>query len=177
MFSFKTKKKKEEEKAAVIKTIAERNGILEAFATKGLITYDSINNRWLIASTLAAYFLSDIQKWTSFLKNLHTWSLWKSRQQVWNEYFKKVEIDAVRAAKKKYPVLSRAEIQSIRQRARESIQINDIDEPKIEPFEYLVTDLSSPDSPIVAIGNFDGENFTMANYEKVKRFLQNNKGQ
>lgn len=175
MFTFKSKEtRKKEERIATIKSLMSKNKTIETLMAKGLLSYDVSKRRWFIASVLAEFYLNNSERWSAFLNNIYNWVIYKEREEAWKNYFLNIEIKAVREAKKKYPVLSKAEIQSIRQKARMSVDVNEVEMDKLEGFEFFITDLTSPQEPIISVGQYDGENFHMAIYDDIKRFLEKN---
>ena len=173
MSIFKTKKEKNAKaKLDMIHGLASRNKTIETLVEKGLLSYDTESRRLFVSSMLATFFLDSEERWKAFLQNVYNWILLKRQEKAWDNFFREIELKAVREAKKKYLVLSKLEIQNIRQKARESVDVSDMEPPKIESFEFFITDIAAPKEPVIAIGKYDGDNFTISRYEDVKRFIQ-----
>ena len=175
---FKLFKKKPEiglsqKQQELIHDLAKKEKVINTLIKKGLLSFNPVTHRLFISTTLAQLYLTDSERWTAFLRNIHNWAIYHRQQEAWNDYFLKVETSAVREAKKKYAALSKADIARIRQQARIAVDITAIPAPKVQPFEYFIADIEAKlNNDVLVVGNFDGENFEMENYERVQRFIK-----
>ena len=164
--------KRAEKQQKMLGELGKKFKTLDVMEKRGLIAYDPSEKRLFITTVLANIYLQSAEVWKAFLSNVSQWAIYNRQQEAWKALFQKKEIEEVRAAKKKYPILSKAEIQIIRQKARMAVDVSEIPAPSLPDFEFFITDLSSSKTPIAAVGHFDGEDFEMETYESVKRYMQ-----
>ena len=161
-------------------TLTEKFNLLEESKKKGLLIYDAKLRRLYIEESLAQLMMVTADGWHNFLRNVFNWQFYKESSKAYNDYFLQEELAAVRKAKKQYAMLTRADIQRIKDARRAEIQQSDMPELKPKPFEFFVIrhTLSDkkqevPGADILVVGDYDGENdnLSMAEWKDVQRFL------
>ena len=174
LFTSYKEKKRAKAKREELMDFAKKSKVIEVFVKKGLLSYHPLNKRLFISLTLASVYLDKPERWTAFLQNIQQWAIYSRQRDAWEKFFLQEEVKAVRAAKKKYPVLTTSEIQRIRQEARMKIDITAIPAPKVENFEFFIADIDqqTDESKIIVIGKYEDGQIEMAEYDKVKRFLE-----
>ena len=124
--------------------------------------------------------MTTAEGWKNFMTNVFNWIFLKESNKVYNDFFLQEEIAAVRKEKKKYAVLTRADIQRIKDARRKEIQQSDMPEIKPQPFEFFVLrhELSTkeqevPGAEILVVGDYDGATaeISMADWKEVQRFI------
>ena len=118
-----------------------------------------------------------------FLKFLNQVATWQNSiliQEAYAAHCLKVETEAMREVQRKYASLTKADIQRIRQYARENMPIIPIGQLDcIKEFDIFVVRSNAPssqdateeNSQLLALGHFDGEKVEMAMYDEVKHIL------
>ena len=153
---------------------------LDNLKKSGLLSYDEKLRRLYVDETLVTLFMSTPGAWKNFMTNIFNWLFLKESSKAYTEFFLQEEIDAVRKEKKKYAMLTRADIQRIKDARRAEIQQSDMPEIKPKPFEFFVLrhELSAkeqevPGAEILIVGDYDGENkeMSMADWQDVQKFL------
>lgn len=170
MWPFKKKaERKEEEKKKAVTGMSEVFRILGGMERSGFLYIDMKSARVFISSTLAACYIGNDAKWTGFLTNIHTWFQYRISQELWERYFKDVEAKAIRKAKKKYEMLTAAQVREIRNRARIEVDVTSVPAPEIKPYEFVITSdvVFSDKSDVVVVGYFDKGEFRMVPYGEV----------
>lgn len=168
MWPFNNKKKKEEQRKQAVTNTAEAFQVLERYEAAGLLFIDMKNSRVFISSTLSANYMESEAKWSAFLANVHTWFEYRISQELWERKFKDAEAKAVREAKKKYAMLTAAQVRAIRWEARAAVVLTEVDAPEIRPFDFVVTDglVFSDKSDVIVVGRYEDGRLTMVPYNK-----------
>ena len=122
-----------------------------------------------------------------FLEQVALWQNFRLLQEAYSRRLINVETKAVREAKKKYAVLSKADIHRIRQHARDNMPslFDEDGNPSltlIQEFDLFIIRADAPSASIasesngqlLAIGHWDGKTLEMAMYDDIKHNLQNN---
>jgi len=91
-------KKAQQQKLQQLSDTASRFRILERLEENHLLAWEPRQRRLFIEADLAALFLVTPEKWTAFIHNVHEWLYYRLCQQVWEDYFRKEELAAVRKA-------------------------------------------------------------------------------
>ena len=171
---FKRKNKKLKE----LQDLAAMTAIFEKLSRQGVIFWRKKDNILIIEEYLAKLKMAEWRD--GFLKFLNQVAIWQNSilfQEAYEAYFLKAETEAVREAKRKYASLTKADIQRIRQYARENMLIIPIDQLDcIKEFDIFVVrshapssqDATEENSQLLALGHFDGEKVEMAMYEDIK---------
>lgn len=168
----KEKKQHQDQQVKMLQNIAT----LSRFAKAGLLFIDMKERKVVISTTLSSLFLGDKTKWTNFLGNVQMWFVYKVSQLNWHQLFLKEELKAVREVKKKYPFLTKPQEVEIRHQARAAIDVEALEPPKIEPFDFILsTDISNGKEPeIFAVGRYENGEFDMVTFDEVKANQENN---
>lgn len=176
---FKRKNKKLKE----LHDLSMMNAIFEKFSRWGAIFWRKKDNILIIEEYLARLKMAEGRE--GFLKFLNQVATWQNSiliQEAYAAYCLKVETEAVRKAQRKYANLTKADIQRIRQEARENMQMLPIEQLEyIKEFEIFVVRANAPSAQdateasgqLLAVGHFDGEKVEMAMYDEVKHNLIN----
>ena len=174
---FKRKKKKLKE----LHDLSMMNAIFEKLSRCGVIFWRKKDNILIIEEFLVRLKMSEGRE--GFLKFLNQVATWQNNiiiQEAYAAQCLKVETEAVREVQRKYASLTKADIQRIRQYARENIPIIPIDQLDcIKEFDIFVVRSDAPSSQdatkgsgqLFALGHFDGEKVEMAMYDEIKHIL------
>ena len=179
---FKSKKKKKQEKALQnLRDLHEMVGILDKWASHGLIFWRRKDKLLIIEEVVALMKLAEGRKgFLNFLNQIAVWQSSKLIDEVYETHSIKVETDAVRKAQRKYANLTKADIMRIRQEVRENMPMLPIEQLDfIKEFDIFVVRADAPsiqdatkeDGHLLALGHFDGEKVEMAMYEDIKYIL------
>lgn len=174
---FKRKNKQLKE----LQDLAAMTAIFEKWSRQGVIFWRKKDKILIIDEYLAMLKMSEGRD--GFLKFLNQVATWQNNiliQEAYAAHCLKVETEAVREAQRKYASLTKADIQRIRQYARENmpiIPINQLD--CIKEFDIFVVranatsaqEATEENSQLIALGHFDGENVEMAMYDEIKHIL------
>ena len=164
-----------------LQDLAAMTAIFEKWSRQGVIFWRKKDKILIIEEYLAMLKMSEGRD--GFLKFLNQVATWQNNiliQEAYAAHCLKVETDAGRAAQRKYASLTKADIQRIRQYARENmpiIPINQLD--CIKEFDIFVVranatsaqDATEENSQLLALGHFDGEKVEMAMYDEIKHIL------
>lgn len=174
---FKRKKKKLKE----LHDLSMMNAIFEKLSRWGVIFWRKKDNILIIEEFLVRLKMSEGRE--GFLKFLNQVATWQNSiliQDAYAAHCLKVETDAVRNAQRRYVAFTKADIQRIRQHARENMPIIPIDQLDcIKEFDIFVVRANAPssqdateeNSQLLALGHFDGEKVEMAMYDEIKHIL------
>lgn len=161
-------------------TLNENFQSLEKLKKSSLLIYDAKLRRLYIEESLAKLMMVTSESWHNFMHNVFNWLFYKESSKAYNDYFLQEELAAVRKAKKQYAMLTRADIQRIKDARRAEIQQSDMPQIKPKPFEFFVLrhEISDnkqevPGAEILVVGDYDGENddLSMAEWKDVQRFI------
>lgn len=164
-----------------LQDLATMTAIFEKWSRQGVIFWRKKDKILIIEEYLAMLKMSEGRD--GFLKFLNQVATWQNNiliQEAYAAHCLKVETEAVREAQRKYASLTKADIQRIRQYARENmpiIPINQLD--CIKEFDIFVVranatsaqEATEENSQLLALGHFDGENVEMAMYDEIKHIL------
>ena len=174
---FKRKKKKLKE----LHDLSTMNAIFEKLSRWGVIFWRKKDNILIIEEFLVRLKMSEGREgFLKFLNQLATWQNSIIIQEAYAAHCLKVETDAVRDAQRKYASLTKADIQRIRQYARENMPIIPVEQfDCIKEFDIFVVRSNAPskygaaeeNSQLLALGHFDGEKVEMAMYDEIKHIL------
>lgn len=166
----------------------ERRGILHYHRPK--VSSGSPAGSLLIEETLATLKLAEgEQGFRKFLNQVAQWQNYRLLQEAYEAHRIDIETKAVREAKKKYANLTKADIQRIRQNARDNM--SEIDPDKLDyvkEFDLFIIRATAPSAEealnslpregrggvLLALGHYDGKTLEMAMYDDIKHKLQNN---
>ena len=180
---FKKKNKNQRKFLKDVKNVSEPFAIVEKFNRYGLIHWQAKDKVLLIEESLAIMALAQGKK--GFRRILEHTAQWKNFQLLAeaNEQQRiDIEAQAVRDANKKLgKILTPADIQRIRQQARNDMIMIDPHKLKnlIKEFDIMViranaqTDeqATQKDGQLLAVGHYDGKILEMAMYDDVKAML------
>lgn len=166
-----------------LQDLAAMTAIFEKWSRQGVIFWRKKDKILIIEEYLAMLKMSEGRD--GFLKFLNQVATWQNNiliQEAYAAHCLKVETEAVREAQRKYASLTKADIQRIRQYARENmpiIPINQLD--CIKEFDIFVVrsnaqsaqDATEASGQLLALGHYDGEKVEMAMYDDIKHNLKN----
>ena len=164
-----------------LQDLAEMSAIFEEWSRRGIILWRKKDNILIIEEHLA--ILTIAKGRDGFLKFLNQVATWQNSiliQEAYAAHCLKVETEAVRKAQRKYASLTKADIQRIRQNARENMPVIPLEQlDYIKEFDIFVVRSNAPsaqdateeNSQLLAIGHYDGEKVEMAMYDDVKHIL------
>ena len=164
-----------------LQDLAAMTAIFEKWSRQGVIFWRKKDKILIIEEYLAMLKMSEGRD--GFLKFLNQVATWQNNILIQEDYAAhclKVETEAVREAQRKYASLTKADIQRIRQYARENmpiIPINQLD--CIKEFDIFVVRANAPSAQdateasgqLLAHGHFDGDKVEMAMYDEIKHIL------
>ena len=155
--------------------------IFENLSRRGIIFWRKKDKILIIEEYLAILKMSEGRE--GFLKFLNQVAIWQNSiimQEAYAAHCLKVETGAVREAQRKYASLTKADIQRIRQYARENMPIIPIEQLDcIKEFDIFVVRANAPSvqeateesGQLLALGHYNGEKVEMAMYDDVKHIL------
>ena len=166
-----------------LKEIAFIISVFDKFEREGLITWRQKDKILIIEESIAVMKLAEGKK--GFQNFLNQAALWQNERIISEAYEArriKIETDAVRKAQRKYANLTKADIQRIRQNARENMPMLSLEQlDYIKECDIFVVRASAPSAQdateasgqLLALGHYDGEKVEMAMYDEVKHNLMN----
>ena len=175
---FKRKNKKLKE----LQDLAAMTAIFEKLSRQGVIFWRKKDNILIIEEYLAKLKMAEGRE--GFLKFLNQVATWQNNiiiQEAYAAHCLKMETDAVREAQRKYASLTKADIQRIRQEARENMPMIPLEQlDRIKEFDIFIVRANAPSAQeateasgqLLAVGHFDGEKVEMAMYDDIKHNLQ-----
>ena len=176
----KNKKKKTEKE---LRDLSAVFSILDEFEKRGFIHWQRKNKVLLIEEVLGTLKVAEGRD--GFLRFLNQVSMWQNHRLLAEAYESlrlKVETEAVRKARAQFAMLTKADMQRIRQNARENMEMIPPERLDcIKEFDLFVVRASAPSAQdatvesgqLLALGHFDGEKVEMAMYDEIKHNLIN----
>lgn len=167
-----------------VKHYAAVFGSLDKLRDSGMLLWQERNRRLLIMQPLAVVMMQSADKWRNFLTNCFLWQSYYLMAEAHEHAITRLQGNAIRKAKEKTPVLTKADTERIRRSVRDEYEPS-LKEPKIEPFEfYVIADAPHPiprnnedeaeeRGNITLVGQFnpDTGQLEQETWEKVKSFL------
>lgn len=173
---------KKAKKARELRAISAVFSIMNRFAANNLIYWQPKQKILLIEEELAKVQLElGAEHVKLFLDNAAAWQNFRLLSEAYEAERIRVETEAVRAAKKKYVSLTKADLQRIRMNARNNMQQKDPEQLSlIKEFDIFIIRASAPSAAfataengqLLAIGHYDGNKVEMAMYDDIKHNLQ-----
>ena len=176
----KNKKKKTEKE---LRDLSAVFSILDEFEKRGVIHWQRKNKVLLIEEVLGTLKVAEGRD--GFLRFLNQVSMWQNHRLLAEAYESlrlKVETEAVRKARAQFAMLTKADMQRIRQNARENMEMIPPERLDcIKEFDIFVVRANAPSAQeateesgqLLALGHFDGEKVEMAMYDEIKHNLIN----
>ena len=174
---FRSKNKKLKE----LQDLAAMTAIFDKLSRRGVIFWRKKDNILVIEEYFAKIKLAEGRE--GFLKFLNQVATWQNNiliQEAYSAHCLTVETEAVRKAQRKFASLTKADIQRIRQNARDNMSVIPPEQLDcIKEFDIFVVRASAPSAQeatdesgqLLAIGHYDGEKVEMAMYDDVKYIL------
>ena len=174
-------KRNKQDKLQELRNLATITSILNEFERHGLIHWQRRDKILVIEESLVKLKLAEGR--SGFLKFLNQVAMWQNNniaQDAYEAQRLKVETEAVRKAQAQFSMLTKEDLQRIRQNAREQMPIIPLEQLKfIKEFDIFVVRADAPsiqdatkeDGHLLALGHFDGEKVEMAMYEDIKYIL------
>lgn len=171
----KNKKKKTEKELHDLSAVFS---ILDEFEKRGLIHWQRKNKVLLIEEVLGTLKVAEGRD--GFLRFLNQVSMWQNHRLLAEAYESlrlKVETEAVRKARAQFAMLTKADMQRIRQNARENMEMIPPEQLDcIKEFDIFVVrsnalsaqDATEESGQLLALGHYDGKKVEMALYEDIK---------
>ena len=176
----KNKKKKTEKE---LRDLSAVFSILDEFEKRGVVHWQRKNKVLLIEEVLGTLKVAEGRD--GFLRFLNQVSMWQNHRLLAEAYEAlrlKVETEAVRKARAQFAMLTKADMQRIRQNARENMEMIPPERLDcIKEFDIFIVRANAPSAQdateasgqLLALGHFDGEKVEMAMYDEVKHNLMN----
>jgi hypothetical protein len=174
---FRSKNKKLKE----LQDLAAMTAIFEKLSRREVIFWRKKDNILIIEEYFAMLKLAEGRK--GFLKFLNQVATWQNNILIQESYAGRCltfETEAVRKAQRQFTSLTKADIQRIRQNARDNMPVIPIEQLDcIKEFDIFVVRASAPSAQdateesgqLLALGHYDGEKVEMAMYDDVKYIL------
>ena len=174
-------KRNKQNKLQELRDLSAISAILNEFERHGLIHWQRRDKILVIEESLVKLKLAEGR--SGFLKFLNQVAMWQNNniaQEAYEAHRLKVETEAVRKAQAQFAMLTKEDLQRIRQNAREQMPIIPFEQLKfIKEFDIFVVRADAPsiqdatkeDGHLLALGHFDGEKVEMAMYEDIKYIL------
>lgn len=174
---FRSKNKKLKE----LQDLAAMTAIFDKLSRRGVIFWRKKDNILIIEEYFAKIKLAEGRE--GFLKFLTQVATWRNNiliQEAYSAHCLTVETEAVRKAQRKFASLTKADIQRIRQNARDNMPVIPPEQLDcIKEFDIFVVRASAPSAQeatdesgqLLALGHYDGEKVEMAMYDDVKYIL------
>lgn len=171
----KNKKKKTEKE---LRDLSAVFSILDEFEKRGLIHWQRKNKVLLIEEVLGTLKVAEGRD--GFLRFLNQVSMWQNHRLLAEAYESlrlKVETEAVRKARAQFAMLTKADMQRIRQNARENMEMIPLEQLDcIKEFDIFVVRSNAPSAQdateengqLLVLGHYDGKKVEMALYEDIK---------
>ena len=171
----KNKKKKTEKE---LRDLSAVFSILDEFEKRGLIHWQRKNKVLLIEEVLGTLKVAEGRD--GFLRFLNQVSMWQNHRLLAEAYESlrlKVETEAVRKARAQFAMLTKADMQRIRQNARENMEMIPLEQLDcIKEFDIFVVRANAPSAQdateesgqLLVLGHYDGKKVEMALYEDIK---------
>ena len=171
----KNKKKKTEKE---LRDLSAVFSILDEFEKRGLIHWQRKNKVLLIEEVLGTLKVAEGRD--GFLRFLNQVSMWQNHRLLAEAYESlrlKVETEAVRKARSQFAMLTKADMQRIRQNARENMEMIPLEQlDYIKEFDIFVVRSNAPSAQdateesgqLLTLGHYDGKKVEMALYEDIK---------
>lgn len=175
--SFRSKNKKLKE----LQDLVAMTAIFEKLSRRGVIFWRPKDKILIIEEYFAMLKMAEGRE--GFLKFLNQVATWQNNiliQEAYSAHCLTVETEAVRKAQRKFASLTKADIQRIRQNARDNMPVIPPEQLDcIKEFDIFVVRASAPSAQeatdesgqLLALGHYDGEKVEMAMYDDVKYIL------
>jgi hypothetical protein len=173
--------KKEETTKETLRDILDIRRIFQKWENHRLIYWRRKDKLLLIEESLAAVELSKGREF--FMDFLTKAALWQNSHildEAYEAHRLKIETEAVRKAQARFAMLTKADLQRIRQQAREDMKpIPPEQLDCIKEFDILIVRASAPSAEqatkengqLLAVGHFDGQKVEMAMYDDIKHTI------
>ena len=174
---FRSKNKKLKE----LQDLAAMTAIFEKLSRREVIFWRKRDDILIIEEYFAMLKLAEGRE--GFLKFLNQVATWQNNILIQESYAARsltFETEAVRKAQRQFTSLTKADIQRIRQNARDNMPVIPIEQLDcIKEFDIFVVRASAPSvqdateesGQLLALGHYDGEKVEMAMYDDVKYIL------
>lgn len=171
----KNQKKKTEKE---LRDLSVTFSILDTFEKCEALYWQRKGKTLLVSEVLGRLKLAEGRD--GFLRFLNQVSMWQNYRLLAEAYESlrlKVETEAVRKARAQFAMLTKADMQRIRQNARENMEMIPPERLDcIKEFDIFILRAGAPSAELateengqlLAIGHFDGEKVEMAMYDDVK---------
>lgn len=190
-------RREEKQKLKELAAFASGFKTMDQMADSGLLAWNMKQRQLFIDSSLAFLMMRDARSWTNFINNVFLWQYSKECERAWADFFLKEELAAVRKYKSEHrgTVVTRADVNRIREARRAEILQTDMQQPKVEAFEFFVvappalnsqqptangqrpTSPRTPVGQLVSVGHYDPatEQMEMALWSDVEPLLKQEK--
>lgn len=172
---------KEKTTKETLRDILEIRRIFKKWENHRLIYWRRKDKLLLIEESLAVVELSKGRElFIDFLIKAALWQNSRILDEAYEAHRLKMETEAVRKARAQFTMLTKADMQRIRQNARENMDMIPPEQlDYIKEFDIFILRAGAPSAELateengqlLAIGHFDGEKVEMAMYEDVKYYL------
>lgn len=176
------KRRKHKKQLRELAGISSAFAILSEFNRRGLIHWQQKDRILLIEESLATLKLAEGEKgFRRFLDQAASWQNFRLIRDAYEHHRIDIEGKAVAEALKQDPLLTKADIQRIRQNARANMVEIDPDRLKIiNEFDIFIIRATAQSArkateengQLLALGHYDGKQVEMAMYDDIKDGLR-----
>ena len=188
MFNRFKERKAQKRKAKEFGAQMEVYRVLEKFENHGEFSLNMAKHQVLIEQNLAMVMMTTAEMWERFLTALYQYAWYKYYEQKYAEWRTREGALAVVAARKKYAVLTRADIMRIKQARWDEMEKDSVAMPKVEPLEFYLVRLNAdridtktkgsvPAGEVTVVGRYDYESgiMEMTTWKEMKKLLDEKK--
>lgn len=175
--------KKKDDKAKTLEALATIMSMINKLEKKGFLSWQPKQKALFIEQSLATLFMAKGRdEFANALRALALWQDYHLFQEAYRQKSVELETAAVRKAQKEHGPLTDADINRIRQHAREQLEEIDVETlDYLREFDMFIIRADAPSArdamqsagQLVALGHFDCRNsqIDMAMYDQVKDTL------
>jgi hypothetical protein len=178
-------RRKHNKQAKTLQQISYTFAIINEFNRRGLLHWQVKDKALLIEESLATVEMArGREDFTRFLDQVAQWQNFQLLQEAYDRQRIEAEAAAVKAAQTPGRVLTNADIQRIRQHARDTmIEIDPASLGMINEFDLFIIRANAPSAAeatesagqLVAVGHYDGQKLEMAAYDDIKDAMYGDK--
>ncbi len=172
-------RRQEKKRLLFLSRLSKVFAMFDKLKKHGMIFWNGKERRLYISEPIALFYIvQGAVRWKTFLHNLYVYQVYKLQQKRWDDYVLDCQTKAVRKRRSEVALLTKAEVAGIRRATVESISINDVPFPPVQPFEFfIIHDAAEDKADISWVGTYDPETdiLDMAEWDTVKRAIDKKK--
>lgn len=178
-------RRKHNKRAKTLQQISYTFAIINEFNRRGLLHWQVKDSALLIEESLATVEMArGREDFTRFLDQVAQWQNFQLLQEAYDRQRIEAEAAAVKAAQTPGRVLTNADIQRIRQHARDTmVEIDPASLGMLQEFDLFIIRANAPSAAeatesagqLIAVGHYDGQKLEMAAYDDIKDTMYGDK--